>query len=562
MHKVSPRFATITAGAAWYCGYDADLISKLVPVRSGHDGAYAYVPNDGLDLGASGLQAGDWGDVFFDNVFITPAVIDAGLVASEETFEFAVWHSYRTSIGLVGVGESGADDIELTGLKTGLVASFVSSQYEVFLNQNTVDVSYTAAFDFGVSATYDFKLTASRAIVASLPVDWSQLPSLRHDYLTEIIESWDGSEQRISLRDQPRLTADYQYTLSDADQYQFSNMTSNFSGQFLTPVWPWQMDIAEDVSRFDDSVVLHSISRWAVPGSMIMLSDNESWEIAEISSVVGEVVKLVSLVKKNYRSGSRIVPISPAWINGSISSQALGNMVERIGMSFDFDEVQLHQPAAVDDFTRFNNRRVLDIRPDRSRDCGISYNRLRETLDPNIGRRYVLDRIQGAAKTFSYSWRFFNEPDRQRFEDFAALERGCQGEFYFESPLIAMELVKDVQASTLDITIKKANYKNFLKSKTFAPAVAIRLYNGTVLYRNVESATDGLGDTEMLTLREPLENVQVSDVDYIAPLYLGRFDTDEFQFDFDTSTTSSITKNIKQLLYADPEIDRASTVTQ
>lgn len=127
---------------------------------------------------------------------------------------------------------------------------------------------------------------------------------------------------------------------------------------------------------------------------------------------------------------------------------------------------------------------------------------------------------------------------------------------------MAMELAKDVEAATLNITINKANYKNFLKSNSFAPAIAIRLYNGTVLYRNVDFATDGLDNTEVVTLKEPVENIKISDVDYIASLYLGRFDTDEFLFEFETSTTSSITKNIKQLLYADPEIDRASTVTQ
>ena len=267
------------------------------------------------------------------------------------------------------------------------------------------------------------------------------------------------------------------------------------------------------------------------------------------------------LVKKNYRSGARLVPVSQAWINDEVSSVAHGMNVEVTGASFDFDEVELLRPAPVDDFSIFNDRRVLDIRPDRSRDCTLQYKRLRETLDPSIGGRYIHDRVQGAVKYLQYSWRFFDQSSRKRFDDFAELERGAQGEFYIESPLVAMHLVKDIEAPTLEITIAEANYKNFLKSNTFAPAIALKLYNGTVLYRNVDSAVQGQEKTEVITLQEPVNNIRIEDVEYIVPLFLGRFESDEFAHTFDTPADSSITKIIKQLIYVDPEIDREVTLT-
>lgn len=235
--------------------------------------------------------------------------------------------------------------------------------------------------------------------------------------------------------------------------------------------------------------------------------------------------------------------------------------VEVTGASFDFDEVELLRPLPADDFTAFNSRRVLDIRPDRSKDCTVQYKRLRETLDPAIGRRYIYDRAQGAVKYLQLSWRFFDQKSRKRFDDFAELERGAQGEFYIESPLVAMQLAKDVEAPTLEITIAQANYKNFLKSNTFATAIALKMYNGTVLYRNVKNAIQGLDNTEVITLHEPVNNIMISDVEYIAPLFLGRFESDEFAHTFDTPADSSITKIIKQLIYVDPEIDREVTLT-
>lgn len=561
MPKIAPAFMTINSVATGYCGYDFALEPKPVAARGVARGGYGYVGYAALNTAHQGLESGTWGDVFFDNVFVSPSVIDAGLTTGGESFEFSVWHSYRSSLQLAGVIESGADEIELEGLLAGPVTSFVSSAYSVFLNQTTGDLAYRAAFDFGAAGSYDFRLTATQAIVIHFPVDWGMQPELRHSYLTETIESWNGAEQRISLRDQPRLSATFQYGLTDADQYLFSNLVGNFSGQYLVPIWPLQSELAEPVSRFDSKAVVSDLSAWVVPGCRVMLSDADAWEVCLVASVADGVVTFSDLIKKNYCSGSRLVPISQAWINEDVSSVAHGMSVEVTQVSFDFDEGKLLRPEPADDFTIFNGRRVLDVRPDRSRDCTLQYKRLRETLDPAIGRRYIHDRVQGAVKYLQYSWRFFDQSSRKRFDDFAELERGAQGEFYIESPLVSMNLAKDIKAATLEITIGEANYKNFLKSNTFAPAIALKLYNGTVLYRNVDSAIQGLGNTEVVALQEPINNIRIEDVEYIAPLFLGRFESDEFAHTFDTPADSSITKIIKQLIHVDSEIDREITIT-
>ena len=521
MSKISPRFLSIAVLDPGYAGYDFVLDSRPVATRKMVHGGYGHVGYSGLDIAWQGLQAGGWSDVFFNKVFVSPAVIDAGLVTGDESFEFSIWHTYRSSIELQGITEFGGDSVDLTGTKSGSVNAFESTKYLVSLNQTNSDTSYRAAFDFGSAGSYDFKLSASQAIVLHFQIDWSMQPELRHSYLTETIESWNGVEQRISLRDQPRLSATYQFGLVDADQYLFSNLVGNFSGRYLVPLWPFQAELAEPVSRFESKAIVSDLSAWVVPGCRVMLSDADTWEVCKVASVAGKEVVFGDLVKKNYRSGSRLIPVSQAWIGEDVSSVAHGMDVEITGVSCDFDEVELLRPAPVDDFTMFNNRRVLDIRPDRSKDCTIQYKRLRETLDPAIGRRFIHDRVQGAVKYLQYSWRFFDQSSRKRFDDFAELERGAQGEFYIESPLVSMTLAKDIEAETLEITIGEANYKNFLKSNTFAPAIALKLYNGTVLYRNVESAIQGQDYTEVVTLQEPVSNIRIQDVEYIAPLFLG-----------------------------------------
>ncbi|MDQ7965919.1 hypothetical protein RDI61_17985 [Pseudomonas plecoglossicida] len=560
MSKVSPSFEFVS-GQGSYCGYDLELQPAPVLTRNRLGGAYAYVGYSGLGLSQDGRDAVTWGKVFFDNVFVTPAVIDAGQISSDETFEFVVWHSYRSSIALSGVSEFGVEGVDLIGQKSGALLSFEASSYEVFLSQRSTDVDYRVSFDFGAVGSYDFSLSASRAIVLNFGIDWSVQPELKHSYLTEVIESYDGTEQRISLRDKPRMSVTYQYGLTDAEQYQFGNLVGNFSGKYLVPLWPFQTNLSMPLMAGQSSVAVNSINSYIRSSSKVMIVDEDVWETLDVAGASELLISFKTLAKKNYSSAARLVPIEQALIGEETSSIVHGMNVEITTATFDFDEVEYSKPIACDDFALFNGRRVLDIRPDRSQDVSIRYLKLRETFDPNIGQRYSYDRQQGAVKFFQFGWRFFNEFDRMRFEDFAEFERGGQGEFYVESPLIALELNKDVEAPTLQIVVKKANYKNFLRSKAFAPAIAIKLYNGTRLYRNVVGAADGLADTEVIDLGEPVSGIEMADVEYIAPLFLGRFESDEFNYVFDTPVDSTITKIIRQLLNADPEIDREITVT-
>ncbi|MFP3863158.1 hypothetical protein SHV42_09405 [Pseudomonas capeferrum] len=561
MSKIAPLFEFIR-GQGSYCGYDLDLQPAPVLVHSRFGGAYAYIGYSTLDLSLDGQDAVTWGGVFFDNVFVTPAVIDAGQISSDETFEFAVWHSYRSSIALSGVSEFGVEGVDLIGQKSGSLLSFEASSYKVFLSQSTTDVGYRASFDFGAEGSYDFSLTASRAIVLHFGIDWSVQPEIKHSYLTEVIESYDGTEQRISLRDKPRMSATYQYGLADAEQYLFGNQVGNFSGKYSVPLWPFQTNLSVPLMAGQSSITVDSISNYIRSASKVMIIEGDVWETLDVAGTSELLISFKTLAKKNFSSAARLVPVEQALIGEDTSSVVHGMDVEITTATFDFDEVEYSKPIACDDFAMFNGRRVLDMRPDRSQDVSIRYLKLRETFDPNIGKRYAYDRQQGAIKFVQFGWRFFSELDRMRFEDFAELERGGQGEFYVESPLVGLELSKDVEAATLQIVVKKANYKNFLRSKAFAPAIAIKLYNGTRLYRSVLNAGDGLDDTEVIDLAEPVSGIAIADVEYIAPLFLGRFESDEFNYVFDTTVDSTITKIIRQLLNADPEIDREILVAE
>ena len=65
------------------------------------------------------------------------------------------------------------------------------------------------------------------------------------------------------------------------------------------------------------------------------------------------------------------------------------------GITFELDETTVTLPIPVDDFPLLDGKRILDIRPDRSKDVSVEIARKREHFDPQIGARKIYTKGKG-----------------------------------------------------------------------------------------------------------------------------------------------------------------------
>lgn len=505
--------------------------------------------------------AKSFGTFFFDNVFLTPDSIDAGVVVPGAEFSFELWHSYTDAKELAGVTQTGAFGVQLHGTTSGVLYAFTPMAYVVSLNQANGLVDYLAAFDFGSGSGYSFHLKASMALVMSERIDWSTQPEMRVQYLTEVIEAFDGTEQRIALRGTPRVSLSYTYSMTDEQQYLFDNKLGNLGGGMIVPMWPLQGQLARSVKPGDATLLLAGINAHVRASDTLLISEDDESELVIVESIAGLAVTLKALAKKTFSTNAMVVPARIAYTSDESNATSLLSSFDQHTVSYELDETLFTKPTPIDDFDRLNARPIFPFRADRSQNVTTQYLRLRETLDPLIGARSIYERTAGAVRIFSQAFTFFSEAERQRFEDFAEINNGAQGEFYIPGPGQAFELSENIYDATYKFKVKYAGYGSFANSKSFAPVIVIKLYNGTCIYRSIVSATSNADGTETITTIETTSNLSLQDIEYIAPLFLARFDSDEFRYIFDTNEVSTITKNIRQLLYADSAIDTKSVIT-
>ncbi|WP_374415258.1 hypothetical protein [Ectopseudomonas oleovorans] len=497
--------------------------------------------------------AGGFADIYKNNVFVD--VVSDHYVPDNQKIEFSVWHTFAGKKTLSDVQLLNAAGLD--GFDGGEFGIREPKFLRVFQNQKKQPTGVRATVTGGsVAESFsDFevmKLVDNR-------IDWSVSPSIRVQYMTEVIEAFDGTEQRIALRDKPRITAEFQYSLFDTDRYIFDNEIISQRGRVLIPLWPMQ---AKCVAS-SEGITLENGNEFLSSCEFMLITSGVESEIVSIEARQGLAFSCILLVLKNSSEELTAIPVFPASLSNENTSKIASNFYETRTLSLDIDpeSVDFYAPDETkfthiydrvewdEDLQRYirgNKKPVLTIRYDRSADITANYALLKASFDPGFGLKHDHERAPGAYRTFNFEYKFFSEEDRQQFVDFAKITKGAQREFYCEAPYFGYEVIS---ASGKSIVIKDS--KLTLNTGTSAPAITLSLYNGTRLYRKIDSVTNNNDGTQTLNLLEDIQALTSEDIDYAAPLFLSRFESDDFNFIFETDQISTITKTIKQLIHAE-----------
>lgn len=497
--------------------------------------------------------AGGYAEIYKNNLFLD--VVSDSYVIEGDKIEFSAWHTFAQKKSLASVDLLNAQALE--GFDNEEFGINKPKLLRVFQSQKNIPSGLR------VQLLGSEKVQAVSEFEQLTPilnrVEWGITPSIKTQYMTEIIEAFDGTEQRISLRDKPRLTADFQYSLFESDRYIFDNQFVSRSGNVLLPLWPLQVKCRVT----DDGINLNTINEYLGMARFLVITDGVNSEVVTIDSRSDLAIECNLLVLKNSSEELFAIPAFPATPSNETISKIVSNFYETTPISFEIDPDSIEFSAPTeskypsikdrmewgDDLGRYitgNSKPVLNVRYDRTADITANYYRLRESFDPGTGLKHEYDRAPGAYRVFNFEYKFFSEEDRQYFEDFAKITKGAQREFYCEAPYFGYEVIS---AGGNEILIKDS--KLSLISSTSAPALTLSLYNGTRLYRKINSVTNNNDGTQTLHILESIPSLNSDDIEYAAPLFLSRFESDDFVFNFETDQISTITKTIKQLIHSE-----------
>jgi hypothetical protein len=511
-----------------------DAGARQFPLNRNRDDVLRF--NDGVGIGE------DW----FERIHIFPKSIDLGNVVSNLSVSLDLYSSYRRdAVQLIDID----NQISGQGVSIGGAPSLPKNHAASTSIDLTLDIDQVGppSIDGDVIFDYDVRditlpVTGTRVILFPYVPQREMRETL--SWKTDVIESADGTEMRISLRKNPRQSVTYNYVMrNQRDLNKARSLFTEWQPRvFGVPLWWWARKVTSDVTTGDSAVQVATIDNADFRvGGLCMVAKTNPNDITEILADVLEIDHLGS--PENTLTFTSSVTQDFNVVDGAIAVPVLACVVpSRIDLDrrgTDFYEFRIpflstDNTEDLTDLTGFTTYRSKIVMDDPNFLSGRgSY---RETLEHKNTR---IDEGIGKFEAFSTKLigvgtlpkRWINNDNATEWQRRGLLYglRGKQVSFWLPSFQKDMTLIATAASGASTIDIENIGYTNFVNAREPYADIEIVMNDGTIYRHRITGATE-VSPGERLTI-DPVTSAEIdpANVDRISYLLLQRLNTDDVQ---------------------------------
>ena len=478
-------------------------------------------------------------DDWYHRIHVLPAAIDFGNLVSPVSHAVEVWNAFLSPVSLTAIEAAGADGVSLIGqppppLVYGGLASRVHTVAASTLGSPVLSARYVWRFSNGASST--LTVTGRRVVVFGFAPNWAGGISERLAWLTDVLESYDGSEQRIRLRSVPRRSFEFQLDLAGQDVRVLETLLHAWGARvFAVPVWTDRTVLSAPLSAGAAAVRVSDAAHadYHAGGLVAFWSDNQQHEVGEILSLAGNALTLRQPLSRSWPAGTRVFPARFARIDGDAvvahPTDALASARVRL---------EVEDPSVVPAIaagTAYRGYRVLEWRPNRIEDVIDTWRRKLATLDYGTGP-VTIDDLSGqpvVGKRLRFT--FSNRATIQAFRAWLHARQGRAVPFWLSSGQSDVALTRPINAADQHLTVRNIGYARYLASPSIQRDVAIRVAGVSAYHRRITGATEISEDEELLTIDAPVGvAIPLSRIVRVSFLNLVRLEADAQELFWET----------------------------
>jgi hypothetical protein len=487
----------------------------------------------------SAQKARAYSDDFYNRIHIRPATLALGNVVSAQIATVRVFNAYFVAKTLNAIDGQGAG---LTVIGSGAVPMLL------FPNQETAwQVSVTpdgpAVLDQILSWRFTgdvatLHVTGNRITAWTLSPDWADGVVERLTWLTDILSSPNGTEQRRADRLAPRRMMEAKIIAEGRERKLMDLMLFGWSARiWALPIWHDQQSLRVDIPLGTQVINCDTTDRDFKVGGLALLRGDTAfdYETIEIAAISPAQLQLVRGTQQAWAMGARITPMRSAQLLTQPEPKRVTDQLSTVEVQFTV--VEACDWPAVMPGSLYRGAPVLETRPEESEDLTNAYQRLLLTLDNDTGIPVLTDTADQAFTVQSHRWLLQGRREHAAFRSLLYALRGRQKELWLPTFADDFTLTSIVSANDTTMDIEYVGYTRFAAGKPGRRDIRIGLLDGTVLYRRITGATEISTHTERLAIDAVLgRTVSVSDVQRICYMTLCRQDQDEIELHHDTDS--------------------------
>lgn len=374
--------------------------------------------------------------------------------------------------------------------------------------------------------------------------NWSEGMLQSLEWLTDVMRSPTGAEQRRSLRAFPRRTFEFSVALKGQERSYFDNLIAkNGARDWYLPLWHDAHHIERTVNAGSQFFFCATGATALRAGDYILITSDSAFkhEIAEVDAVNSLGVLTVAPLTSTWGADTRIYRVQKArltdqprprrYSDDTLTSQIRFRIAER---NDDF------VPAFGEDVYR--SFPVLAVDADERETLDYGYERIVEEIDNLVG---IPSRYDSAGISFPsqrHAWTLNGRDEYARFMGTIYALRGKAKPIWLPTFFNDFEMAVDAAPSATALTVKNVGFTTLGGPNEQRQDIMIQKVDGTLIYRRIVAAATSGADHEVIGLDAPLvDGLAMKDVARISFLSLSRLDQDTIEISHKTDVNGAAT---------------------
>ncbi len=394
-------------------------------------------------------------------------------------------------------------------------------------------------FDFSSPANDVFILLSGQRIVL-IPMEYETPVKETLAWLTDVIESLDGREQRIALRKQPRQTLEVTYLLDSNDRQRMQAILFDWMDNiFGFPLWHERVTLSAAVSAGATTFPCLGADGvdFRVGGLAAVIGSNSSFDVINIATVSSTQITSVSPCINSYAAGVRVVPLRTARLVRAVAGTRSYVQLESFRTTFevvDNDTGAVTGSTTPGFWTTYNSRVLFDDPNFMDGQMRQEFSRRIYRIDNETGQVSQVSLWDRNKRSAQKGFVLRNRADIYTFRKLLSSLRGRQKAFWMPTFIEDLTPAANIVIGTATLDITAIDYVRFVNGRLPMSVFKITFTDGTSLVRTILSAATVSATVERLTLNTTWPaNRTVAEVRRIEFYELMRFDTDEIVINYD-----------------------------
>lgn len=510
-----------------------------------------YWPVSTTPLARSGAIARSYFDDYYNRIHVAPQVLDIGNLLSVQTRQATVWNAYFTPQALSSIAESAT-----TGLtESGITAPVTFAPLQELTYSVTVDTQGPATI--GALYTFNFPaesptlaVTGRRVVVFGHAPDWDEPVRERLGWLTDVLTTQAGIEQRIGLRDAPRRGLEYALaTLSRHETNRLETLLLGWQSRlFAVPVWTEYQALATDLAAGSLTIPCATANyEFAASGLALLWRAHDDYEAVEVASVGASALTLTSATLAAWPAGTRLYPVRLGRLPDRQRFTRLTGHHLAGSVAFAFEDNPA--VAAADSGDTYAGFRVYLGKTNWADPIEIEALRQLETLDYGTGTAPWVDDLSGlAALLKSWHWTLKSRAEIIALRGWLAARGGRRVPFWSASQAVDLQVTAPIGASDSAITVRNVGYARYLDGRADRRHLVIETLTGVRYYRAITTSSEIDAASESLAIDNALGvTMQPADIASVRFLHLMRLDSDEIEIEWHSTEIAECSTMLRSL---------------